>query len=58
MKHEGLSEGVLRDKVLIGFSGIIAAACHAGPVRVISSALKTGAPNHMIDAQLPNLWRY
>jgi hypothetical protein len=58
MKHEGLSEGVLRDKVLIQFSGIIATECHEGPARVISTALKTGAPNHMIDAQLPNLWRY
>jgi hypothetical protein len=58
MQHEEITQGAQRDKVLIRFSSIIAAACNTRPVHIISTALKTGAPLHMIDAQLPNLWRY
>lgn len=58
MEQEAIANSAQRDKVLRLFATIITAACHTGPVRIISSALKTGAPPHMIDAQLPNLWRY
>lgn len=57
MAHEALPM-YLRSVVLSRFASIITAACHERPVNVISVALKTGAPLHMIDAQLPNLWRY
>lgn len=58
MQHEALTDQGQRQKVLRLFASIVEAACHPRPMHVISLALKTGAPNHMIDAQLPNLWRY
>lgn len=58
MQHEALTDQDQRTKVLRLFASIIEAACDTRPMHIISVALKTGAPNHMIDAQLPNLWRY
>lgn len=58
MEREALADSVQRDKVLRLFAVIISAACNPMPVNLISVALKTSAPPHMIDTQLPNLWRY
>ena len=57
MEHEAVPAS-LRKALLDKFNTIITAACHPQPSHIISVALKTGAPNHMIDVQLPNLWRY
>lgn len=56
MDHEAIPM-YLRPTVLARFASIITAECDPRPMHIISTALKTGAPNHMIDAQLPNLWR-
>jgi uncharacterized lipoprotein YajG len=58
MQHEALTDQEQRKKVLSLFAAIILAACDTRPMHIISTALKTGAPQHMIDTQLPNLWRY
>lgn len=58
MQHETIADQEQRMKVLRMFAAIITAACNTRPMQVISVALKTGAPPHMIDTQLPNLWRY
>jgi hypothetical protein len=58
MQHEALPDQEQRKKVLALFATIILEACDTRPMHIISTALKTGAPPHMIDAQLPSLWRY
>lgn len=55
MEHEKLPPDLL---MRAKFAALVATLAHGGPSSVISTALKTLAPNHMIDAQLPNLWRY
>lgn len=56
MQHEAIPDNQ-RPTLLARFAAIITAECDPRPLHIISTALKTGAPNHMIDAQLPNLWR-
>lgn len=55
--HEELSDRQARAALFVKFSAIIVKESNARPGQVIALALKTGAPHHMIEAQLPNLWR-
>lgn len=55
MEHE---EAELSDLDREQWNKIIGSLASLRAMHIISVALKTAAPQHMIDANLPSLWRY
>jgi hypothetical protein len=57
MQHEAINGG-LSDVDKQQYAALLVELVDTRRMHIISTALKTGAPTHMIDTNLPSLWRY